>query len=75
MKRVPGKGIGAPILALILTVAAGCASTPKPVKCDARLEPINKPALSPNATLSGKSARAADSSSLVPAIEDRGLKP
>jgi len=36
---------GAPILALILTMTAGCASTPKPVKCDGRLEPINKPAL------------------------------
>jgi starvation-inducible outer membrane lipoprotein len=39
---------GALIVALMLTMTAGCASTPKPVKCDRRLEPINKPALPAN---------------------------
>jgi hypothetical protein len=38
----------APIVALMLTMAAGCASTPKPVKCDGLLEPINKPVLPAN---------------------------
>ncbi len=39
---------GALIVALMLTMTAGCASTSKPVKCDGRLEPINKPALPAN---------------------------
>ncbi len=44
--RCPIRGM--PVLVLILTMVAGCASTPKPVKCDGRLEPINKPALPAN---------------------------
>jgi hypothetical protein len=37
------------IVALMVTMAVGCALNPKPVKCDGRLEPINKPAFQPNA--------------------------
>jgi hypothetical protein len=56
---------GAPILALILTMTAGCASTPKPVKCDGRLEPINKPALPANAAPVAKAPPSVASSSQV----------
>jgi hypothetical protein len=48
-----------PIFALILTIAAGCASTSKPVKCDARLEAINRPALPANAVPIAKAPQAA----------------
>ncbi len=35
---------GVSILALLIALCTGCASTPKPVKCNADLEPINQPA-------------------------------
>lgn len=48
MKRSQGSAPWAPILGLVLTLSAGCASSLKPVKCDGRLEPINKPAFPAN---------------------------
>ena len=48
-----------PIFALILTIAAGCASTPKPVKCDGRLEAINKSASPANVVPVAKAPQAA----------------
>jgi hypothetical protein len=63
MKSLDGSIRGAPILALILTMTAGCASTPKPVKCDGRLEPINKPALPANAVPVAKAPASVASSS------------
>ena len=60
------------ILALILTTAAGCASTPKPVKCDGRLEPINKPALPANAVPVTKAPASVASSSQISAVQGNG---
>jgi len=58
------------ICALILTIAAGCASTPKPVKCDERLEAINKPALPANAVPVAKAPQAAAAPVPNSVIED-----
>ncbi len=66
---------GTPIIALILTMAAGCASTPKPVKCDGRLEPINKPALPGNAVPVAKVPPSAAAPSPTPTIEDGSRTP
>jgi hypothetical protein len=59
-----------PIFALILTITVGCASTSKPVKCDARLEAINKPALPANAVPVAKAPQAAAAPLPNSVIED-----
>jgi hypothetical protein len=59
-----------PIFALILTITVGCASTSKPVKCDARLEAINKPALPSNAVPVAKAPQAAAAPLANSVIED-----
>jgi hypothetical protein len=59
-----------PILALLLALSAGCASTSKPVKCDGQLEPINKPAPPANTAPVAKAPQSADFPSLKPVIED-----
>jgi hypothetical protein len=59
-----------PIFALILTIAAGCASTSKPVKCDARLEAINRPALPANTVPVAKAPQAAANPLANPVGED-----
>jgi hypothetical protein len=61
---------GGPIVALMLTMAAGCASTPKPVKCDGRLEPINKPALPANVVPIAKTLPSEAAPSPIADIED-----
>jgi len=58
------------IFALILTIAAGCASTPKPGKCDGRLEAINKPASPANVIPVAKASQAAAAPVPNSAIED-----
>ncbi len=66
--RCPIRGM--PVLMLILTMVAGCASTPKPVKCDGRLEPINKPTLPANAVPVGKAPPSAAAPLANAVIED-----
>ena len=61
---------GALIVALMLTMTAGCASTPKPVKCDGRLEPINKPTPPANAVPVGKAPPSAAAPLAKSVIED-----
>jgi hypothetical protein len=57
---------------LIFVLAAGCASTPKPVKCDGHLEPINKPAPPTNSKLlPASSPPALSQSPAKPAVSDR----
>jgi len=69
MKLTQRPMAGTTIFALILTMSGGCASTPKPVKCDGRLEPINKPALPANAVPVAMAPPSVASSSQVPATE------
>ena len=57
------------ILALMLTVTAGCASTPKPVKCDGRLDPINHPALPANTVPVAKAPSSVAPLSQIPGIQ------
>lgn len=64
-----------PICALILTIGAGCASTPKPVKCDGRLEPINKPASPANAVPVAKAAPLAAAPLPNAVFEDGSVTP
>jgi hypothetical protein len=59
-----------PILGLLLALSAGCASTLKPVKCDGRLEPINKPALPANTAPVAKVPQSAASPSISPVVDD-----
>jgi hypothetical protein len=70
MKFPAGQCRFTPILALLLALSAGCASTPKPVKCDGRLEPINKPALPANTAPIAKVPKSAASPSINPLVED-----